>query len=165
MIKRFNTVRTTVAALMATSLLLSEGAASASGRGSPFQAHFSGAAQITTATTTSFIGSGMATRTGRITTNGGADITGSDSSCPGGVANTNFETLTTPDGDTLTLSSQDVACPTGPGTYHGTGHWSITGGTGRFDGAIGQGSFDGSSDFNEGTFTITLTGTLTMQDG
>jgi hypothetical protein len=134
----------------------------AAGPNGLFKATFSGTAAFSSQTTTSFSGSGSATQLGHITTLGGAVITGSDSSCPGGVANVNTETFTDNDGDTLTITSQDVACPTGPGTYHGTGHWSVTGGTGRFAGAVGQGSFDGHSDFNAGTFQAAVTGALTL---
>jgi hypothetical protein len=87
-------------------------------------------------------------------------ITGPDSSCPGGLANDNHETLTAANGDTLMLISYDVACPMSPGTYHGTGHWRVDGGTGRFSGASGRGSFDGHSDFNQGVFSFQLTGTI-----
>ena len=58
-----------------------------------------------------------------------------------------------------------MACPNSPGKYHGTGHWAVTGATGRFHAAAGQGSFDGNSDFNAGTFTMTLTGTLALPEG
>ena len=128
----------------------------------PFRASFSGNASITGPTTTAFAGTGYATLMGRIANDGHVQITGSDSSCPGGVANINVETLTAANGDTLTVTSQDVACLTGPGRYHGSGHWTVTAGTGRFSATTGQGTFDGSSDFNAGVFTTTLTGTLVL---
>lgn len=124
----------------------------------PLKVSFSGSAAFANPTTTVFVGTGTASLMGRITTNGYADITGSDSSCPGGVANINTETLTAANGDSLTVISQDVACPTGPSQYHGTGHWAVAGGTGRFHDATGSGTFDGHSDFNIGTFSATLTG-------
>ena len=102
---------------------------------------------------------------GHITNVGTAVITGPDSSCPGGVANVNTETFTNNDDDTLTIVSQDVACPEGPAKYHGTGNWTVTGGSGRFSGAAGQGSFDGHSDFSAGTFAVTLTGLLGLPKG
>ena len=98
---------------------------------------------------------------GRIVTVGHALVTGFDNTnCAGGVANTNVETLTAANGDTLTITSADVACPTGPGEYHGTGHWVVTGGTGRFSDARGDGSLDGISDFGAGTFVVCLTGAV-----
>jgi hypothetical protein len=130
--------------------------------GQLFKATFAGSAGFSSETTTAFSGSGSATLMGRIVSVGNALITGPDSSCPGGIANVNTETFTDNDGDTLTITSQDVACPEGPGKYHGTGHWTVTGATGRFSGTSGAGSFDGHSDFNAGTFTATVTGNLVL---
>jgi hypothetical protein len=137
---------------------LSAISASADGHEDHFTAAFSGSARLTSQTTASFTGTGHATHMGRIATDGNVSATGFDSSCPGGIANVNVEALTAANGDRLTMSSQDVACPIGPGRLHGIGHWSVTGGTGRFSNATGQGSLDGYSDFNAGTFSITLTG-------
>jgi hypothetical protein len=140
-------------------------AASADSNPIPFTASFSGSAAISSPVLTSFTGKGVATHMGAIATQGHADITGPDPSCLGGVANVNLETLKAANGDTLTIRSQDVACPTGPGVYHGTGQWMVIAGTGRFSDTRGQGSYDGSADFNGGTFTINLTGTLVLTDG
>jgi hypothetical protein len=128
----------------------------------PFQASYSGSAAMTSPTTVSFNGSGNATHMGRITNVGTIDLTGPDGSCSGGIANVNTETLTDNHGDTLTIVSQDVSCPTGSGQFQGTGQWTVTGGTGRFAGATGQGSADGGADFNAGTFTMSLDGTVTL---
>jgi hypothetical protein len=142
---------------------LSASAASAASSQIPFRASFAGSGEQTSQTTTAFQGSGTATHLGRIATDGHVLITGfDDSSCPGGVPNINVETLTAANGDTLTITSQDVACPTAPGVYHGTGQWTVTAGTGRFSDAAGHGSYDGSADFNAGTFYIDLTGTLRL---
>lgn len=100
---------------------------------------------------------------GRITSDGHANISGSGDSCAGGLANVNVEVLTAANGDTLTVTSDDVACPTGPGQYHGTGQWQVTGGTGRFSDTTGFGSLNGSLDFNTGTFTVDLTGSISME--
>jgi hypothetical protein len=130
----------------------------------PFRASFSGTASFVDGNP-AFSGSGIATQLGAITTDGHVEITGVvDSPCANGVANINTEVLTAADGDTLTIVSDDVACPVDPGQprYHGTGSWHVTGGTGRFAGASGNGSFDGHSDFAAGTFDITLTGALTQ---
>ncbi len=141
-------------------LALSTNSASAASNQVPFGASFSGNGEPTSETTISWAGTGHAMHMGYIANEGQIDITGPDSSCPGGIANVNVETLIAGNGDTLTITSQDVACPTGPAQFHGTGLWTVTGGTGRFGGATGQGSSDGSGDFNTGTFTMTLTGTL-----
>jgi hypothetical protein len=37
-----------------------------------------------------------------------------------------------------------VGCPVSPYEFHGSGHWTVTGGTGRFAGVTGSGSADGS---------------------
>lgn len=163
MIKEIRISGATLLALGA--LALGTSPASAASSQVPFKATFSGSAQILDPTTSGFAGAGTATHMGTIATEGRAYISGSDGSCPGGVANLNAESLTAANGDLLTISSQDVACPTGPGQYHGTGHWTVTGGTGRFSTATGQGTYDGSADFNAGTFTIDLTGTLAFGAG
>ena len=155
--------RVSAATLVALgTLAVGANSASAASNRVAVKASFSGRAQITSQATTSFAGAGVASHMGRIVTAGHADITGFDSSCPGGVANVNTETLIAANGDKLTIASQDVACPTGPGQYHGTGQWTVTGGTGRFGSAAGRGTYDGSADFNATTFTITLTGTLVI---
>lgn len=128
----------------------------------PFKASYSGRAANTGQTTVSFNGSGNATHLGRITNAGTIDLTGPDASCSGGIANVNTETLTDERGDTLTIVSQDVSCPTGPGQFQGTGQWTVTGGTGRFAGATGHGSAGGGADFTAGTFTMSLDGTVAL---
>jgi hypothetical protein len=159
-------VRRLALILMASGMLVGVGTSVATAGTGPnsFKATFSGSATLASQASATYAGSGSATRTGRITTNGNAVVTGPDDSCPGGNDNVNTETLTDNDGDTLTITSQDVGCPTGPYQYHGTGHWTVTEGTGRFQGATGQGSLDGHADFAAGTFDITLTGTLVTQD-
>lgn len=142
-------------------LLAATSAGAAGSQQIPFNASFSGTA-TSSPDSSSFVGKGNATHMGHITTSGVADNFRPDGSCPGGVANTNTETLTAANGDTLTITSQDVACPTAPGVYHGAGQWTVTGGTGRFGDASGHGSYDGSANFNAQTFTINLTGTLVM---
>jgi len=129
----------------------------------PFAALFSGSAAFTSPTTTAFSGSGIATEMGAIVDAGTVQITGSDDpSCAGGIPNVHVEVLTAANGDRLRISSNDVACPVGPGQYHGTGTWVVIGGTGRFTSATGSGTFRGVSDFVAGTFSITLTGTIAL---
>jgi hypothetical protein len=128
----------------------------------PIKATFSGSA-TTDGSVSSFAGSGQSSHLGRIMTVGQAVLEGPSTSCAGGIANVNEETLTAPDGSTLTIRSDDVACPIGTYRFHGTGSWVVVGGTGRFAKAAGSGSFDGSADFIAGTFTITLDGLLSKQ--
>jgi hypothetical protein len=68
--------------------------------------------------------------------------------------------LTAANGDQLVIRMVDVACPTGSVTFHGTGRWTVVGGTGRFEGVTGEGTMDGDADFETDTFALTLTGTL-----
>lgn len=63
------------------------------------------------------------------TADGNAVITRPSLTCLAGLVNTNVETLTAADGS-LTLTSHDLGCIAGPGTFHGTGTWTVTGGTG-----------------------------------
>ena len=134
--------------------------AAASTQQVPFSASYSGTAILTSPTSATFSGTGTATYLGASTNEGDGVVTGPDSSCPGGLANNHYETLTAANGDTLSLISYDVGCPIGPGQFHGIGHWVVTGGTGRFSGATGQGSFDGHSDFNLQVFALQLKGTI-----
>jgi len=132
----------------------------------PFRAFYSGTAVFTPATTSQpahalFTGTGIASHLGLSTNVNHITVTGPATSCPGGFANINVETLTAANGDTLELTGpHDVGCPTHPGVVHGTGQWTVTGGTGRFAGATGQGTFVGGADFNRGTFSFQLTGTI-----
>lgn len=83
--------------------------------------------------------------------------------CPGdvpGIPNVHTETLTGANGDRLEIRMINFACPTGPFTFHGTGQWSVAGGTGRFESATGEGTIEGDADFETGMFALTLTGTL-----
>jgi len=131
----------------------------------PFKGSYSGAAAFTSATTALFTGTGIASPLGRGTNENHIAVSGA-ASCPGGFANINVETLTAANGDTLVLTGDhDQACPTGPNAVHGTGLWIVTGGTGRFAGATGQGTFDGVADFNQGTFSFQLTGTISAPGG
>lgn len=143
--------------------VLAMGASTAAASSSlPFRLTVSGPAVFTSQYTVAFNGSGTGILMGAVINAGALQITGPDGSCPGGIANVNTELLTAADGDTLTLTSQDVSCPTGPGTFQGTGFWRIVGGTGRFEGATGTGTGTGSGDFNIGRITNTFTGSITL---
>jgi len=131
----------------------------------PFQGSYSGTAAFTSATTALLTGTGIASYLGRSTNENHITVSG-PASCPSGFANINIETLTAANGDTLVLTGDhDQACPTGPEAVHGIGDWTVTGGTGRFAGATGQGTFDGVADFNKGTFSFQLTGTISAPGG
>ena len=149
--------------LAAGPLLLAPGPAAASSSARPLTVTFAGHVEMPVFGAPVFAGGGQATHMGRVATDGYAFITGPDeTTCPGGLANVHVETLTAAAGDTLTITSLDVACPVGPAQFDGTGHWTVTGGTGRFENANGAGTFDGTLDFAAGTFSITLKGAVTF---
>jgi len=128
----------------------------------PFRALMTGSAAFTSATTVEFHTTGLATHLGNFVASGFADLFASTGNCPGGpnIPNVHTETLTAANGDELVIQMQNVACPTGPYTYHGIGHWTIIGGTGRFQNITGRGTNEGHADFEIGTFEMAYTGTL-----
>ena len=142
-------------------------ASAAAGHQVPFRASYSGAATFNSATGTAlFTGTGIASHLGRSTNVNNITVLSGPVSCPGGFANKNVETLTAANGDKLMLTGpHDVGCPIRPGVVHGTGDWTVTGGTGRFAGATGQGTFVGGADFNTGRFSFQLTGTISAPGG
>ena len=143
-------------------------ASAAAGHQVSFRASYSGTAAFTSATTAVFNGTGIASHLGLSTNENHITVIGPDTSCPQGFANENDETLTAANGDQLMLKGpHDVGCPspTDPKVVHGTGTWTVVGGTGRFAGATGQGIFVGGADFNKGTFSFQLTGTISAPGG
>lgn len=157
------TIRGIIAAALAIGTLPVGAAAPAGAVGAdvPFMVTLSGTATADFPSgTVEWVGGGMATHLGQVKSVGHIQITGPDSSCSSGVANTNRETLTAPNGDTLTFTSVDVACPLSATASHGTGSWTTTGGTGRFAGVTGSGTADGEADFATGAFHATFAGRL-----
>ena len=152
---------------MGTIGIAANSASAAAGHQVPFRASYSGTAAFNSAAGTAlFTGTGIASHLGLSTNVNNITVVPGTTSCPGGFVNVNKETLIAANGDTLELTGpHDVACPTRPGVVHGTGDWTVTGGTGRFAGATGQGTFDGGADFNKGTFSFQLTGTISAPGG
>ena len=148
------------AALLTATLALGAGAAGADSAATPIQAHATGTIGFTGPTTLAWSGSGIATQMGPVSLVGSVVVTGTTDACPGGLPNINAVTLTAPNGDTLTLTSADVACPISETAVHGTGHWTVTAGTGRFAGVTGSGALDGVANFGTGQFDVSLTGSL-----
>jgi len=140
-------------------------------RGSvPFSATFSGEARFdppAAPTRAIFEGSGEATHLGT-TVNMGvlAPLTFvpvPECALGVGIPHTHLETLSAANGDQLSLEMIDLACPDDQTfmRFHGTGNWTVTGGSGRFADATGSGTAAGHADFIEGVFEINLDGQLT----
>jgi hypothetical protein len=131
--------------------------------GTPFNARLTGTAAFTSPTSVEFDGTGTATYLGRFTNDGVAVLGPPTDGCPNGmqgIPNVHTETLIAADGDELVIRMIDLACPTSPTSFHGTGQWTVLGGTGRFTDVTGAGSIEGDADFATNTFDLTLTGTL-----
>jgi hypothetical protein len=124
----------------------------------PIHGSYSGTLIPTDPTHVVFTGTGISSHLGRGANEGAVVITGVDSS--GCLPNINVETLTAANGDSITITSNDVACPVAPNVVHGIGTWTVTGGTGRFANITGQGTIDGYGDFAQGTFDFSFTGLI-----
>jgi hypothetical protein len=137
----------------------------AAGAGSdvPFEARLSGTAAFTSPTSVEFHGTGQATQLGRFANRGTAILGLPADGCPDsaqGIPNVHTETFVAANGDELVIRMVNVACPTGPTSFHGTGRWTVIGGTGRFADVTGAGSNEGHAEFATNTFMLTLSGTL-----
>jgi hypothetical protein len=129
----------------------------------PFTARLSGTAAFTSPTSVEFLGTGTATQLGRFTNDGRAILGPLTDGCPNGtqgIPNVHTETLVAANGDELVVQMMNLACPTSPTSFHGTGHWTVIGGTGRFAGVTGAGTNEGNANFATNTFELTLNGTL-----
>ncbi len=145
-------------ALVGVGLVTSAAPATATGA-VPFTATWSGSATIRLPATFVFDGTGTSDPLGPIHAHGDATINGVGIGCLGNLVNTNLVTITAADG-TLDLTSKDVGCITGVGTFHGMGTWTVTGGTGRYAHAVGSGSLDGRVNIVAGTSTLVANGYL-----
>jgi len=122
----------------------------------PFFASYAGT--VTFGAQANFLeGTGRSTHLGRSTDEATVVIT-APPDANGCIPNVQTHTLTAANGDTLTLTNFDLACPEGPGLFHGTGEWQVTGGTGRFSGATGGGTLSGHIDFIAAQYTLDLSG-------
>lgn len=159
------TLRTVTTSLAALALvgagLVGQASAASASTTTHFHAVWTGAVKVVLPNQFVFDLSGPTDPMGATTAHAVATVNGVSLSCLAGLANTNVVTIAAPDG-TLTLTSQDVGCPTGVGTFHGTGVYTVTSGTGRYAGASGQGTLDGGADILAGTAHITADGTLTL---
>jgi len=156
----------TLALVLATAIaagLVALAPATAASGDAPFEARLAGTAVYTTPTTVAFHSAGNATHLGRFAAGGVAALGPPAGSCPDGatgIPNVHTETFTASDGDELVIRMVNVGCPTGPSTFHGSGHWAVVGGTGRFADVTGSGTCEGNADFATGTFELALSGAL-----
>ena len=146
--------------LVAAGLVGQAGPASASTT-STFHADWTGSVRVVLPNKFVFDLTGNASPMGPTSVHAVATVDGLGFSCLAGLGNTNVVQVTGVDG-TVTLTSKDVGCPTGVGSFRGTGVYTVTGATGRYAGASGQGTLVGGADILTGTAQITADGTLTL---
>lgn len=151
--------------MFTAALVMSYDAPAFAANGVSFKGHFSGVLSPPHGPPPEVLsGSGNASHLGRSTNSGYGVITGS-AKCEGGFAARNDETLTSANGDQITLTIYDEDCPIAPGVFKAVGTFVVTGGTGRFTGASGKGNLTGSPDFNKGTFEFSFDGTISRPKG
>lgn len=127
-------------------------------KGLPFHASVTATATATDASHFALTGTGTSLLLGDFDYAGTVAVTGSDP-VTGVLTDTLTETLTTT-GGTLTILCNQVADPTGPGTYSATDTWSVTGGTGTLSHASGSGTGHTDINLNTGAVAKTMTGTI-----
>jgi hypothetical protein len=112
-----------------------------------------------------FTGTGHATQLGHSDVTGHSVLVFNQNGCLQPVAD--FVLTTGANGDTITLTNQGQDCLTSQTHIHGSGTYTITGGTGRFLGASGTGTWvvdaditggDPSIGFFTGDFTLSFSG-------
>jgi hypothetical protein len=138
--------------------LLSVSVAHAAGE-VPFKAEYTSTITFTSPSTATLAGEGNATHMGRTRTAGSLTQVGPGGCADGFLAEIQ-DTLTSANGDQVTIVINLEACPIGPGIYRGLGTYVVTGGTGRFVGATGEGVFSGIGDFGTGIVTCRLVGDI-----
>jgi hypothetical protein len=157
------TVGKLVASFAIAVMIVSVGLSSASAAGQvPFKAHFAGSLAYDGGANIQLTGAGSASKLGNGTNSSAITIVG-PASCAGGFAVHGAETLTAADGEQLTWTVDDQACPTAtPGIYEISAPYTVTGGTGRFAGATGGGTIECLGNFGNHTFDFTVTGTISQ---
>jgi hypothetical protein len=109
-----------------------------------------------------YTGSGTGTDVGVSQVQGAVQVFPGTISCPGTSFTTQHQdTITTANGDSLSVVIFAVACETAPGSpvYHSEGIYEILGRTGQFAGKFGQGTVEGQDDLTTHTFSLTFSGT------
>jgi hypothetical protein len=156
-----NSIRGLIASLAIVAMFVSVGSMPASAADQvPFKSHFSGSLNYDGGANIQLTGAGNAFKLGNSTNSSAITIVG-PAACTGGFAVHGVETLTAADGEQLTWTVDDDACPTAtPGIYEISAAFTIAGGTGRFAGATGGGTIECLGNFANGTFDFTTTGTI-----
>jgi hypothetical protein len=127
----------------------------------PFYIGIAGTAGFTGPGTGAYDGTGSGTHLGNSKVHGDIQVTVAPNGC-GGFTAQHSDTITAANGDQLYLQIIEDACPVATGSFHCTGTYSVTGGTGRFANATGNGVFDGLVDFTQGRFQATYSGQISV---
>ena len=128
----------------------------------PFTASVAGTLTPTGPGAFALAGTGKASQLGKVKSySATVQITGGDV-VNGPFTDTLTETLTAANGDTITILCDQVANPVSPGSpvVEGNDTWTVIGGTGRFSNASGSGTGHTHTDLDAGTFTKSMSGTI-----
>jgi hypothetical protein len=109
-------------------------------------------------------GIGHATHLGRIRESATIVTDLASNPAPGCHNETRKTTLTAANGDQITLDATGQNCATGPTTVTAVDAYVVTGGTGRFAGAIGNGTITAQIDLASRTALVTFGGLLSSLD-
>jgi len=121
-----------------------------------FKAKVSGTVAFTGATTFEIAGAGKADHLAALKS---FDYQ-ADGVFTGPATDSLTETLTTANGDTLTILCNQMLEEVAPGVFHGTDTWTVIGGTGQFSGATGSGTGETEVDLNTGTISKVMKGDI-----
>jgi hypothetical protein len=155
-----------VASLAIAATLVSIGLAQASAAEQvPFSGHFSGSLSFPDPSHIQLTGEGNASQLGHSTNNSSVTALPTTPPCDGGFNILSVETLTAANGDQLSWTVVDAACPIADNVFQISATFTVTGGTGRFAGATGGGTIECVGDFANGTFDFTVTGAISRPNG
>jgi hypothetical protein len=157
--------RVCAAILVAVGAVASEATVARADSPEPFRASYSGSVSFASDGHVHLDGTGIATHLGASSVSSYIEVI-RPAECPDGFVTQYFATLTAANGDTVSLLSDDVGCPTSPGDYYATGRWHITGGTGRFSQTTGSGeTYAHVHVVPGGQFVLQLSGSVSSASG
>jgi hypothetical protein len=131
----------------------------------PFKANYEGTLTWTIPMQAADLsGSGNGTHLGNSQLQGAFEVVSPATTCEG-FNTRHLDTLTAANGDQLFVEIHDLTCAVAPGLYHCVGTYTVTGGTGRFEGATGEGDFLGDVNFGASTFKLAFSGTVSQPNG